>query len=108
MEKISRRIRSRKKPTVMLTKNDLPIFSALHRYRYLRSTFLEALVGGEHTHFLYRLRILFDAGFIGRPEAQWEFANSYYQPTIYELDVKGEEALKEHGVWLRDTKRTVT
>jgi len=103
----SRRTRTRSKDNVQLSTRDLKIFQALHRHRYLRSTFLEAFAGGEHTNFLYRLRCLFDAGYIGRPSQQWLYANAYYQPTVYELDRKGEDELKSRALFTHQLRRSV-
>jgi hypothetical protein len=80
---------------VELTERDIELFKLLNRYRYLRSTFLYAFLGGNsETRFKERLGHLYhDGGYIRRPEQQWQFANSRHMPAIYELDTKGEQVL---------------
>src|SRR5215470_9141771 len=90
---------------IELTERDIELFKLLNRYRYLRSTFLYAFVGGNsETHFKERLGHLYhDGGYIRRPEQQWQFANSRYMPVIYELDTKGEQVLRDQGLLGQDS-----
>jgi len=83
-----------------LTARDIEIFKLLQRYRYLRSTFLYAFVGGKNeTRFKERLGALFhDGRYINRPKEQWQFAGSRYAPAVYELDRAGEVVLAELGI----------
>jgi hypothetical protein len=91
---------------VELTARDIEIFKLLKRYRYLRSTFLYAFVGGKHeTRFKERLGALFhDGRYINRPKEQWEFAGSRYAPVVYELDRAGEAVLAQLGT---EVKRAI-
>lgn len=82
---------------IELTARDIEIFRLLDRYRYLRSTFLHAFLGGNRTRFIERLGDLYHEGYLGRPAQQWQFANCRYMPAIYELDSKGEHILREYG-----------
>ncbi len=83
-----------------LTARDIEIFKLLQRYRYLRSTFLYAFVGGKNeTRFKERLGALFhDGRYINRPKEQWQFAGARYAPAVYELDRAGEAVLAQLGV----------
>lgn len=98
---IKRRSRMRRVPTgkrVELTGRDLEILNLLSRYRYLRSTFIHAFVGGNKTKLLERLGDLYhEEGFLDRPEQQWQAANARHQPVVYELSPKGADALKANG-----------
>lgn len=90
---------------IELSDRDIELFKLLNRYTFLRSNFLYAFVGGNsETWFKGRLGDLYhDGRYINRPEQQWQFANSRYMPVIYELDTKGEQALREHGLSLNDS-----
>ena len=67
---------------IALTPRDIAIFQLLGNYRYLRSTYLHAFVGGaSQTRFKERLGDLFHEGFIDRPEKQWELANARHHRT---------------------------
>ena len=63
-----RRFRTGKR--IELTKRDIAIFRWLSRYRYLRSSYLHAFVGGKsETRFKERLGDLFHEG---RPGRIWQ------------------------------------
>lgn len=97
----SRRSRMRREPTgkrIELTGRDLEIFKLLSRYRYLRSTFIHAFVGGNRTKLIERLGHLYhDGGFLDRPAQQWQAADARYHPVVYELSRKGADALDING-----------
>jgi hypothetical protein len=84
---------------IELTERDIELFKLLACYRYLRSNFLYAFLGGaSHTRFIERLGDLYhDGRFINRPEQQWQFANCRYMPLAYELDGNGETVLRSLG-----------
>jgi hypothetical protein len=87
----------RRKP-LALTSRDFAIFRVLSRYRYLRSTYIHAFVGGaSETRFKERLGDLFHEGFIDRPSKQWEIADARHSPAIYEIGNGAQRALAEHG-----------
>ena len=103
MQTWQRRSRMRRISTgkrVELTDRDIEPFKLLGRYRYLRSHFLYAFLGGNsETRFKERLGHLYhDGGYINRPAQQWQFANCQYMPLAYELDVRGEQALRDRGL----------
>lgn len=88
--------RTRKGKRLELTARDIAIFKLLQQYRYLRSTYLHALVGGKSlTRFKERLGDLFHEGYIDRPSQQWQFANARYAPAIYELGAGAQSALSQ-------------
>lgn len=76
-----------------LTRRDMELFEVLGRYRYLRSTYLHAFVGGaSRTRFKERLGDLFHEGYLDRPPLQWTFADARFAPVVYESGKRGTEA----------------
>lgn len=97
-----RRSRMKRKSTgkrLELTGRDLAIFELLERYRYLRSTYIHAFVGGiSETRFKERLGDLYhEGGYIDRPKEQWQLAHSRYMPVVYEATDKARRVLSEYG-----------
>ena len=84
---------------IELTTRDLAIFELLERYRYLRSTFIHAFVGGaSETRFKERLGDLYhEGGYLDRPKEQWQFANARYMPVVYECTDRSRRVLVECG-----------
>jgi hypothetical protein len=69
---------------IALTPRDFDIFRWLCRYRYLRSTYLHAFVGGtSETRFKERLGDLFHEGYLDRPDQQWQFSGYLSSPVVY-------------------------
>lgn len=84
---------------VEITSRDLEIFKLLNRYRYLRSSFIHAFVGGDLDRFKRRLGLLYhEGGYLNRPSHQWQFYNARYQPTVYEIKLKAEDVLRNLGL----------
>jgi hypothetical protein len=85
---------------VHITDRDIEVLRLLSRYRYLRSSYLHALVGGKsHKRFIERLGHLYhEGGYIDRPRQQWQAINARYMPAVYELGDAGERMLIEQGV----------
>jgi hypothetical protein len=81
-----------------LSPRDLEIFKLLNRYRYLRSTFIHAFVGGYKIALIKRLGTLFHDGYLDRPAQQWQAINARYMPAVYELGTKGAQALRSAGI----------
>jgi hypothetical protein len=78
----------------------------LTRYRYLRSTYLHAFVGGASvTRFKERLGDLFHEGFLDRPAQQWQFAKARCQPAVYEIGERARRTLDQLG-WCENESRT--
>ncbi len=81
---------------LMLTDRDIAIFRLLSQYRYLRSTYIHAFVGGaSETRFKERLGDLFHEGFLDRPSQQWEFTDARHVPAVHELGERGRRILGE-------------
>lgn len=76
---------------------NLDTFKALDRYRYLRSNFVAALLGGSQQHRKRDLGSLRRRGFIAAPDQQKNSANYRYSPRVYELAAKGKIELLAHG-----------
>jgi hypothetical protein len=100
--------RTRTGKRLALTARDLEIFRTLRRYRFLRSTYLHAFVGGaSEKRFIERLGDLFHEGYLDRPAEQWRFADARCLPVVHELGKSGSEAIiaapeTESVTWLRD------
>jgi hypothetical protein len=93
--------RTRTDKRLALTTRDIEIFNLLRRYRYLRSTYLHAFVGGASTtRFKERLGDLFHEGYIDRPCQQWEFANARCMPAVYKSDRGSFQAPRAYGAGL--------
>jgi Replication-relaxation len=83
---------------VELSARDIELFKLLIRYRYLRSTYLYAFVGGaSETRFKERLGDLFHEGYLDRPVQQWEFSAGRCRPAVHEIGKRGQDALRECG-----------
>ncbi|MGI1661364.1 hypothetical protein ACRDNQ_03900 [Palleronia sp. KMU-117] len=79
---------------VVLTEYDLLIFYQLMRYRYLRRDLLARLLPPRSANtFPRRLRELFRARYLMRPESQKFCENAHAQFMYYAIAPKGEEAL---------------
>ena len=98
MERKSRHSRSRQKDRFYISEQDLEILRLLARYRYLRTTFIQAHTGRDRSSVNYALRKLFDQGYIDKPREQRRGYNNLYCPDIYELDGKGNGLLLERGI----------
>jgi len=94
----SRMRRQRTGKRLELSPRDFEIFKLLDRYRYLRSSYLYAFVGGKsETRFKERLGDLYhDGGYLDRPREQWLLANCRYAPVVYTLSDSGQRMLREH------------
>jgi hypothetical protein len=93
MQRRSRMMRTKTGKRIELTERDLEIFRLLQRYRYLRSTYIHAFVGGaSETRLKERLGDLFHEGYLERPEKQWQFADGRHAPAVYERGSRAELA----------------
>lgn len=98
MERKKRHARSRvaAQAPFIITDDDKDIFRLLARYRYLRSSYIYALLPHRSQQGLgRRLRKLYDFGFLNKPREQRRGYNDLYCPDVYELDEKGERVLGE-------------
>lgn len=93
--------RTRTGRRLALSARDIEIFKLLSRYRYLRSTYIHAFVGGtSETRFKERLGDLFHEGYLDRPSQQWDFADARCRPVVHELGKGGSNALRACGIGL--------
>lgn len=94
----------RRTPTgkrIELTARDIEIFKLLRQYRYLRSTYIHAFVGGaSETRLKERLGDLFHEGYVDRPTQQWEFANARHMPVVHESGKAAMHVLRACGMAL--------
>jgi hypothetical protein len=98
-------LRTRMNKRLELTARDSEIFKLLHQYRYLRSTYIHAFVGGASaTRFKERLGDLFHEGYIDRPGQQWELAKSRCSPAVYETGKGSAQAVRAGGIDADDTR----
>jgi Replication-relaxation len=97
-----RRSRMRRMATgqrIEIQPRDLEIFRLLGRYRYLRSTYIHAFVGGDKTRLIERLGKLYhEGGYLNRPAEQWEMLDARNRPAIYENTRKSLEILPAEGL----------
>src|SRR5882757_3461186 len=101
MNRRSRMQRTRTGRRIELSPRDIEIFKTLLRYRYLRSTYIHAFVGGaSETRFKERLGTLFHEGYLDRPSRQWEFADARHMPVVHESGKGAEQALRACGMAL--------
>lgn len=103
LDKLGRRSRQKRQPTgkhVRLTERDALVISQLFRHRYLNSKQLIAFLKPQsEKRFIERLGDLFhETGLIGRPNAQWRFADAKCQSVIYELTKHGLTWLTQQGI----------
>ena len=106
-----RRSRMHRAPTnrrLALTSRDIEIFELLRRYRYLRSTYIHAYVGGlSTTRFKERLGDLFHEGYLDRPTPQWDYLDARCMPVVYESGRGSVQALRACGSGLDEEGRQV-
>ncbi len=93
-----RKKRFRREPegALQITERDLSIVRQVCRHRFLRSTHLQALVGGGQG-LLRRLAALYHHGYLDRPREQIEFyQNAGSKPMVYALGNQGADLLAAH------------
>lgn len=93
-----RKKRFRREPEgpLQVTERDLAILRQVCRHRFLRSTHLQALVGGGQG-LLRRLAALYHHGYLDRPREQIEFyQNAGSKPMVYALGNQGADLLAVH------------
>jgi hypothetical protein len=94
---------------MQITPRDIEIFKLLNRYRYLRRTFIHALLAApsEQGRLRHRIYALAAAKYLSEPEQQKRSANYRYTPRVYELGPKGKQALQEYNIPLVEWKASV-
>jgi hypothetical protein len=85
-----------------ITQRDIEVFKLLNRYRYLRRTFIHALLATQldQGRLRHRIYALSSAKYLREPEQQKQSGNYRYTPRVYELGLKGRAALQEQGIAL--------
>lgn len=95
-----RRVRSGTPPPFQLTKRDLTILQLVAKHRFLNSDHIRRIVDGSAKNISNRLKILFEHGFLDRPECQY----NYYRPgggsqfIVYAPADKGMRLLTDNGI----------
>lgn len=80
---------------IQITERDLAIVREVFRHRFLRSTHLQALVGGGQG-LIRRLSELYHHAYLDRPKEQIEFySRAGSKPMVYALGNKGADLLAE-------------
>jgi Replication-relaxation len=94
---------------MQITPRDIEIFKLLNRYRYLRRTFIHALLAApsEQGRLRHRIYSLAAAKYLSEPEQQKRSANYRYTPRVYELGPKGKQVLQEYNISLVEWKASV-
>jgi DNA-binding Lrp family transcriptional regulator len=87
---LSRFKRSAAVAPMQLTSRDRAIIQLVHRYRFLRSNHIVALLGNGPQHLLRRLQLLYHHGYLERPRAQLEYYHlGGSRHIVYGLGSKG-------------------
>jgi hypothetical protein len=94
---------------MQITQRDIEIFKLLNRYRYLRRTFIHALLATplEQGRLRHRIYSLAAAKYLHEPEQQKRSANYRYTPRVYELSPKGKEVLRDYSIPLIEWNASV-
>ena len=87
---------------MQLTARDLALLAQVARHRFLSSAHLSALDGGSPQNVLRSLRLLFDHGYLDRPEGYATVLDRRPRPFVYGLGTRGARALREHGHLVND------
>src|SRR3712207_3518785 len=93
----SRRYRNPVGSPPVIHEGDIAVSELLDRHRYLDTNQLYGMhhKPGNLTVFKWRLRTLFDWGYLDRPAQQ---RHDLHAPCIYELDTKGRAVIRERGL----------
>lgn len=95
--KRKKRFRREPEGRLQVTERDLDILRQVFRHRFLRSTHLQALMGGGQG-LLRRLAELYHHAFLDRPREPIEFyAHAGSKPMVYALGNHGADLLSQHG-----------
>ncbi len=83
---------------IQLTARDQEIIELIHRYRFLRSSHVVALIGTSAQHLQRRLQLLYHHGYLTRPRAQLDYYHKGgSRPIIYGLGNKGATLFRNTG-----------
>ena len=80
---------------MQITPRDIEIFKLLNRYRYLRRTFIHALLAApsEQGRLRHRIYALAAAKYLSEPEQQKRSANYRYTPARLRTRPQGQASL---------------
>jgi hypothetical protein len=92
--------------SIQMTERDREIIRLVHRYRFLRSPQVAALLNDDSQQLLRRLQLLFHHGFLERPRAQLQYYHlGGSRPIVYGLGNKGAAlVMHELGVTFRELR----
>src|SRR6185436_13430834 len=97
----SRLPRFKRAPTVapiQLTERDREIIRLVHRYRFLRSPQIAALMADSSQQLLRRLQLLYHHGYLERPRAQMDYYHDGgSRHIVYGVGNKGGALLKQEA-----------
>jgi len=95
-------------PSFQVTPRDIALIGLVAQHRFLNSTQLSELVQAPHKKVCDRLALLFHAGYLDRPRAQFEaFREGGGSASMaYALTAGGRRLLLEHGAELPDVDWT--
>jgi hypothetical protein len=80
---------------MQLTDRDREIIRLISRYRFLRSSHIVALVGGNVQQILRRLKLLYHHRFLDRPRSQLDYYHAGgSRPIVYGMGTEGVALLK--------------
>ncbi|MFG6542646.1 replication-relaxation family protein [Sulfitobacter sp. M22298] len=80
----------------IITSEMLETLELLARYKYLRSSFIEQLLGVDKRAMNYRLQLRREQGYVYKPKEQRRGYNSLHSPRIHAITKKGEQVLIDH------------
>jgi len=88
---------------IQLTERDREIIRLVHRYRFLRSAQITALMADNSQQLLRRLQLLYHHGYLERPRAQLDYYHrGGSRPIVYGIGNKGAVFLKrERGAYFQ-------
>jgi len=91
-----RRLPKTKRKPFSLRERDILIARYVHKYRFLNSHHLRALIPGNDKKITERLAQLYDQGILAKPP-QKHGLTALYKPDVYELGRAGETLLRLRG-----------
>lgn len=83
------------KGKISLNNRDIEIIKHVHRYRFLTSKHITALINGNDQAIIRRLGLLYHAGYLDRPREQIREMFYGSNPMIYALGNKGADLLAD-------------
>jgi hypothetical protein len=98
--------RSAEAAPIRITQRDGQIIRLVHRYRFVRSSHITALLGNHSPQVLRRLQLLYHHGYLERPRAQLDYYHrGGSQPIVYGLGSKSVAYVKEQIAYVLPAAR---